>query len=138
MNRCMCSRTNPSDPSQIQLDRASPCMLFCSIAVPHSLAGPTPGGFGHPRRYTACPLFPHSWVIPPFLTSVPEPERRSILQHPVCQEVNESASFLSLWPWSLLAHKCWRAGNNLPPRCTFARKLVARFLPCDASPRGVR
>jgi hypothetical protein len=32
--------------------------------VPPSLAGPTPGGFGHPRRYPARPLFPHSWVIP--------------------------------------------------------------------------
>jgi len=40
------------------------CVLLLHGGASFSLPG-LPGGFGHPRRYTACPLFPHLLVISP-------------------------------------------------------------------------
>src|ERR671923_904667 len=64
-NRWTCSRTNASNRSQISLDDKACVVVFCSMAVsPFLLAGSWPGGFGHPRGYTAFLLFPHLLVIP--------------------------------------------------------------------------
>jgi hypothetical protein len=44
------------------------------MAVSPFIAGSLSGGFGHPRGYTACSLFPHFLIIPPLFSAEGEKE----------------------------------------------------------------